>query len=202
MPEPAKQVSVIPLESRQEPPKSRTLPALVITACVVAIMAGAVWVYMQSVDPSPPRPGLPPTISHDPYRNPPVDRKSATSRLQQLADALLAYREGPLGGGVRWPGTLDELKFAGLLPEDFKFEGELSRAPLIYQPDMPMRHDPERWVMVQDAEIGWVRSRHQYRASRGMVCAAVILGDGTVKLIEGDELQLYGGLHVPVEEAR
>lgn len=202
MAEPAKQVSVIPLESRQPPPRSRTLPALLITALVAAATAGVVWAYVLSMDTPAQRVSEHPPRFEDPYSNPPTDRGTAQGRLQQLAEALLAYREGPMGGGVRWPATLDELKYAGLLPEDFRFDGELSGLPLVYQPDMPLRHDPERWVMVQDAEVGWVRSRNQYRPSRGMVCAAVILGDGTVKLLEGDELQLYGGLHIPVEEAR
>ncbi|MCC7509929.1 MAG: hypothetical protein IT464_11255 [Planctomycetes bacterium] len=198
---PAKQVSEVPLEAKQ-PRRSSNLVLVFIMACLVTVVVGLVWVFVL------PGPGTQPTreFAHeypaDPWQNPPTDRNAAIARLQTLADALLAYREGPMGGGVRWPATLDELKFAGLLPEDFALAGLLSGRPLAYQPLMPMGHDPERWVMVADVETGWVRSRISRRASKGLVCAAVILGDGSVRMIEGEDANLYGGLNQTAEALR
>ncbi|MBK8206895.1 MAG: hypothetical protein IPK87_08925 [Planctomycetes bacterium] len=198
---PAKQVSDVPLEAKQ-PPRGNNLVFVFILACLVAVVSGLVWVFVLPGQSNKPEREFAHEYPVDPWQNPPTDRNAAIAHLQTLADALLAYREGPMGGGVRWPATLDELKYAGLLPEDFALVGQLSGRPLAYQPTMPMGHDPERWVMVHDVETGWVRSRVNYRATKGLVCAAVILGDGTVRIIEGEDTNLYGGLNQTSEALR
>jgi hypothetical protein len=67
---------------------------------------------------------------------------------------------------------------------------------------MPIGHDPERWVMCYDVEIGWHRRAATGYSVNGPIAAAVILGDGTVKLIEGDDLEKYGGLNFQVDATR
>lgn len=198
---PAQQVSEVPLEAKQ-PRRSNNLVFVFILACLVAVVSGLVWVFVLPAQGNKPEREFSHEYPADPWQNPATDRNAALSHLQTLADAMLAYREGPMGGGVRWPATLDELKYAGLLPEDFALAGLLSGRPLAYQPTMPVGHDPERWVMVHDVETGWVRSRVNRRPSKGVVCAAVILGDGTVRVIEGEDTNLYGGLNQTTEALR
>jgi len=134
------------------------------------------------------------------YSNP--HRTQAIQNLEILAAALLQYREGPMGGGLRWPQDLDELKMLGLLDDDYEFTGILSGAALVYQPEMPPSYAPERWALVHDVEVGWIYPRIGGRPVRGAVSAAVILGDGTVELVEGDDIQLYGGLRGSIGASR
>ncbi len=198
---PAKQVSEVALEAKQ-PTRGNNLVLVFILACLVVAVCGLVWMFVLPGQDAKPGREFAHEFPADPWQNPPTDRNAAVAHLQTLADAMLAYREGPMGGGVRWPATLDELKYAGLLPEDFALAGLLSGQSLAYQPMMPMGHDPERWVMVHDVEIGWVRSRVSRRAFKGMVCAAVILGDGSVRIIEGEDTNLYGGMNQTSEALR
>jgi hypothetical protein len=67
---------------------------------------------------------------------------------------------------------------------------------------MPIGHDPERWVLCHDIEIGQRRNAQTGFSRRGPRAAAVILFDGTVRLIEGDALETFGGLNVTIGAGR
>ena len=103
-----------------------------------------------------------------------------------------------MGDGLRWPASVDELRNAGMLDADYDATGMLSGREIVYQPEKPIRLDPERWVMCYDVEIGWMRSPNGFRV-KGPRAAVVILGDGTVKLLKDDELENYAGLNLQVD---
>jgi hypothetical protein len=121
-------------------------------------------------------------------------------QMQALADALLRYREQE-GGGVRWPTELAELTYAGILPAEHDFRGAITGQPITYQPDPAPGVDPARWVMCADVQQGWTRSRNTGRRVKTLLVAAVVLGDGTARLISADEAQQYVGLPI-FEETR
>lgn len=205
-PEP-KPVSEVPLVSSQPAPRSgNNLLLLFMLGCLVAVAGGATWIWLDSNRPKHdphvtqwPREGHPGEFDFGEAHG---DYKAAQARMQKLADALLAYREGPMGGGVRWPSSFEELQMAGLVEQDFDFTGLLSGKPIAFQPEMPIGHDPERWVLCHDIEIGWRRQQGTGYAMKGPRAAVVMLADGTVKLLEGDELELYGGLNQQVGAGR
>lgn len=200
-PEP-KPVSEVPLVSNQPAPRrGNNLLLLFMLGCLATLIGGGVWFWLKSSRPQPA-----PHVTQWPRNNPhgefPYgedggDYEGALARMQKLADALNSYREDPtMGGGVRWPSSLEELPMAGLLEQDFEFTGLLSGKPIVYQPEMPIGHDPARWVLCHDLEIGWRRQQGTGYAVNGPRAAAVVLADGSVKLLEGDELEMYGGLNL------
>jgi hypothetical protein len=202
-----KPVSPVPLVSNQPlPRRGNNLLLLFILACLVAVVGGGVWIWLDASrpehDPHVTRWGREYSPDDFPYGDDKGDYQAAKAHMQKLADALNAYREGPIGGGVRWPSQLDELQMAGLLEPEFEFGGLLSGKPIAYQPEMPIGHDPERWVLCHDIEIGWRRQQATGYAMKGPRAAVVMLADGTVKLLEGDELELYGGLNLQVGAGR
>ncbi|MCA8915203.1 MAG: hypothetical protein KDB90_07315 [Planctomycetes bacterium] len=207
MTEPApKPVSEVPLVSAPQPRRGNNLVLLFMLGCLMALVTGGVlyWIDATRVPPDPhvtqwPR-DIPPDNFHMP--RPKGDYDAAVAHMRTLADAMNEYHDGSLGGGVRWPAALDELQMAGLLPADFDLRGALSGEPIVYQPQMPIGHDPERWVMCYDVEIGWHRQATTGYAINGPIAAAVILADGSVKLIEGDDLEKYGGLNFQVGATR
>jgi hypothetical protein len=130
-------------------------------------------------------------------------QQDALARLEELAHALRRYRDGPLGGGLRWPMALDELNFAGLTGPEVTFTGVLSGRPLLWQPEAPPGHDPARWVMCADVEVGWVHGGYRgFRAAQGIRGAAVILGDGNVRWLEAGEFSMYGGISTGMDVPR
>lgn len=123
------------------------------------------------------------------------------AQMRQLADALLRYREAE-GGGVRWPTELAELTYAGILPHDHDFAGAITGQPIVFQPEVAAGVDPARWIMCADVQYGWTRARNSGRRVRALIVAAVVLGDGTARLLVADEAQQYVGLPLQVEETR
>lgn len=110
-------------------------------------------------------------------------------RMEKIAEALRNYRE-QFGDGVRNPLNLEDLKLVQLLPPDFEFTGLLSRRPLHYAPDVPANFDPTRWAICCDVEP----PQRMHRGPRVPLAAVVILGDGSVRVLQGEELQKVGGI--------
>jgi hypothetical protein len=195
--EPHKQVSEVALTSSMPQRRGNNLLLLFILGCTMAVVTGLTLYWLDAGKPAPDN-----HVTRWPAETPPDpcgarqgDYEEAVAHMRELAAALLQYREGSMGGGVRWPGGLDELQMAGMLEADWDFSGVLSGQPIVYQPEMPIGHDPERWVMCHDIELGRRRTQTGF-AFMGPRAAAVILGDGSVKLIEGDDLLTYGGLNL------
>lgn len=117
---------------------------------------------------------------------------TARRRMEALAVALRRYRV-EVGDNVRWPVELEDLKHLGLIAEDFSYMGELSRRPLTWSPDFPAGHDPSRWAICCDVQMG-----RRYDRRRGMarapIAAVVITGDGEVRVLETEDLDSVGGL--------
>ncbi|MCB9895472.1 MAG: hypothetical protein H6839_13575 [Planctomycetes bacterium] len=202
-----KPVSEVPLLSAQPAPRrGNNLLLLFMLACLTALVTGGVlyWIGINRVPPDPHVTQWPQDIPPDNFHMPrsKSDYDAALAHMQVLADAMVEYHDGSSGGGVRWPSALDELQMSGLLAQDYDLRGLLSGEPIVYQPQMPIGHDPERWVMCYDVEIGWHRQPTTGYAINGPIAAAVILGDGTVKLIEGEDLEKYGGLNFQVGATR
>ncbi|MBZ0135526.1 MAG: hypothetical protein K8I27_04015 [Planctomycetes bacterium] len=204
MTEPETQVSEVPLETAQAKPRGNNILLLVLLFSMVGSAAGVAiwWMERNSGQPDPHTTYWPDSHDDDYYHVDQGDYDGGQAHMRKLADALLAYRQGPEGGGVRWPNELSELRLFGLLEPDFDMTGRLSGEPVVYQPEMPINHDPSRWVLCHDIEIGWRRVANTGLSSKGPRAAVVILGDGTVKLLQGDELEYYGGLNLQVESAR
>jgi hypothetical protein len=141
----------------------------------------------------------------DPLRDPQFDRGGdyqpedptelrgtmlvAKQRMDKLAESMRNYRE-QFGDGVRWPMTLEDLKFVQLLPQEYELNGVLSRRPLTYAPEVPAGFDPTRWAICCDVEP----AQRSYRGARAPGAAVVILGDGSVRVLQGDELTKIGGI--------
>jgi hypothetical protein len=202
--EPAKQVSEVPIQAAAPPARGGNILLLVALFSLSGVAAGGAWWWMQSRSAEPDRhvTQWPRHEDHPFYHADDTDYEAATGHLRVLADALLAYREGPEGGGVRWPSDLQELHMLGLLDPDYDLTGRLSGAPIEYHPDMPIGYDPARWALCHDVEIGWRRVAGSGYAARGPRAAAVILADGTVKLLGQDELDLYGGLNLRMDATK
>jgi len=128
-----------------------------------------------------------------PRGNSPLNAGEAEKHLQVLADAMRRYRQD-FGDGVRWPMTLEDLKYVDLLPGDYQFRGLLSQRPLSYPPDVPAGHDPARWAICCDVKTENRRGRNGYDVIRVPVGAVVSLGDGTVRVLEERDLTAVGGL--------
>lgn len=136
-----------------------------------------------------------------PVRDGPLDAGQAEKHLQVLADAMRRYRD-EFGDGVRWPMTLEDLKYVDLLPRDYQFRGLLSQRPLHYAPDVPAGHDPARWAICCDVKTENRRGRNGYDVIRVPVGAVVILGDGTVRVLQERDLTAVGGLQFDQGAAR
>lgn len=203
MTEPHKQVSEMPLISAAPQRRGSNLLLLFLLACLMAVVTGGTlyWLDARQPERDPHITQWPREFDHDMDPERKGNHDGALKRMQKLADALLEFRDGP-GGRVRWPDDLSTLIDAGLLEPDFDFRGELSGQPVVFQPEMPLGHDPERWVLCHDVEIGRRRNIQNGYVSIGPRAAAVILADGTVKLIEGDDLETYGGLNLAVNAGR
>lgn len=205
MTEPEQQVSDVPLESKAPQLRGGNLVYLVILLFTAScIGAGAIWWIEKNKQESDPHTTTWPNPHDDEYyRVDKGDYDAALAQMQKLADAMNNYRQDPAGGGgVRWPNELGELQMLGMLEPDFDMVGTLSGEPIVYQPDMPINHDPSRWVLCHDIEIGWRMVGNTGYRNKGPRAAAVILGDGTVKLLEREELEHYGGLNLQVESTR
>lgn len=192
---PHKQVSEAALTSSAPPRRGNNLLMLFILGCLVAVVTGITLYWLDASKPGPEThvTQWPRDIPPDPNGNTPGDYEAALAHMHELATALLAYREGSMGGGVRWPGAMDELQMAGLLEPRWNYTGVLSGRPIVYQPEMPIGHDPERWVICHDIELSRRRTQTGYSVLTPSA-AVVILADGSVKLIEGEDLLTYGGL--------
>jgi hypothetical protein len=201
--QPHKQVSEVPLTAAAPVRRGSNLLMLFILGCLMAVVTGITlyWLDANKPDPDPHVTQWPREIPPDTDHRTQGDYDAALAHMQQLANALLQYRDGPNGGGVRWPDDFPVLQDAGMLDANWNFNGVLSGQRIAYQPEMPIGHDPERWVMCHDVEMGRYRTNAGY-AAMGPRAAAVILADGTVKLIEGDELETYGGLNLAVSAGR
>jgi len=199
-----KQVSSVPLVTSQPLPRGRNnLLLLFLLGCTIALAGGGTWYWLRQSSPSPDNhvTQWPREVPPDPFRAPEAEYEAALAHMSRVAEALIRYRE-TAGGGVRWPQTLEELQYFELLPPDFDFSGRLSGMPLVYQPDMPLNFDPGRYVLCHDIEIGQRRNPQTGYTRRGPRAAAAILADGTVKLIEGDDLEVYAGLNVTLGAGR
>lgn len=179
-------------------PDRRNLRAAVYTLLLVGACALTVWVWLRDVQPHSARRER---ERHHEDDTPPVPRGESEAHLRQVAQALLAYRD-QLGGGVRWPHSLQELEDMQLLPEGCELTGVISRRPLGYHADMPAGHDPGRWVLCVDAEVGWRRVRGSPYPVRGVRTAVVILGDGTVTTLGEDDIDRYGPSGFGLPDAR
>lgn len=205
MTEPEKQVSEVPLEPEAPRARGNSLVYVVIFLFTAScIGAGAIWWIEKNKREVEHHTTAWPNYHDDDYYE--VDRgdyDAAVAHMQKLADAMNDYRQDPAGGGgVRWPNDFSELQMLGMLEPDFSLVGKLSGEAIVYQPDMPINHDPSRWVLCHDVEVGWRAAGTTGYRSRGPRAAAVILGDGTVKLLQNEELEQYGGLNLMMDSAR
>lgn len=179
-------------------PRSHNIALLFALTCMIAGVLTIVWLFVLPQTRVPDRDHVtqwPQGFEVEDWQQHTADYDAALAKMRELAHALLAYRDSQ-GGGVRWPMALEELQYAGLLPPEFEFTGELSSHDLVYQPEMPPTHDPARWALVHDAELGWLRSQYRPRPYRGVRAVAAIMADGEVKLIDGEEVDMYGGLNL------
>ena len=203
-PGPDKQVSEVELVSSQPPPRrGNNLLMLFILGCLIAVVTGGTMLWMESHKTKvrehetqwPHGPQL------DYGQRGKVDYEEALAHMEILAIALRKYHDGPMGDGIRWPASIQELQAADLLDPEFDTTGVLSGREIVLQAQPPLRHDPERWVMCHDVEIGWMQSPTGFRV-KGPKAAVVILADGNVALLKGDELETYGGLNLLYDAAR
>lgn len=179
-------------------PDRRNLRAAVYTVLLAGACALGVWVWLRDAKPFSARHER--ETRHE-DAEPPVPRAESQAHLRVVAQALAAYRD-QFGGGVRWPGSLQELADMQLLPEGCELKGLISRRPLCYHADMPAGHDPGRWVLCADAEIGWRRVRGNPYPVRGVRTAVVILGDGTVATLGEEDIDRYGPSGFGLPDAR
>jgi hypothetical protein len=193
----------VPLIAAAPAHRGNNLILLFILGCLVAVVTGLTlyWLDASKPEPDPHVTQWPRDIEPDPNRTPEGDYDEAVAHMQQLATALCQYRDGPDGGGIRWPDNFEVLQMAGMLEAGWNFNGVLSGQPIVYQPEMPIGHDPERWVMCHDVELARRRTNSGF-TTLAPRAAAVILADGTVKLIEGEDLEIYGGLNLAVSAGR
>lgn len=196
-----KQVSDVPLISHAPRKKG---PNNVLTLFILFLMIGGVTAgTLILLDPWAREPDThvtqwPEYGEHNPFEGSSDDYDAAVEHMRELADALMRYRED-FGGNLNWPANLDELAYTGLIDEGYDRTGVLSRKPIVYNAEMPMGRDPARWVIAHDTEIGWQRRQNSRYAVRGPRASVVILGDGSVKLLEGPEIERYGGLNVDLD---
>lgn len=188
-----------PPSKPQQAARSSSFLALFALATFLALGAAtASWIIhdLRAPRPQPPHPD----IHEEGVSLRSADKEESLARMQALADALLAYRER-LGGGLRWPSSLDELKLTGFLPEEFDLRGPISRALLAYQPDMPPSYDPGLWVLVHDRLEGRAvgRGRAVHKATLG---AVVMFADGSVRFLDEKEVTQYGGLSPSSQPSR
>lgn len=122
---------------------------------------------------------------------------AALAQMESIAEGLRRYRT-EFGDGVRWPMALDDLKQVQVLAADFGLTGALSGRPVRYAPDIPAGVDSARWAICSDVRWGnqsMPSDRGRYRPSvYAPVLAAVILGDGRVRLLAANEMDGVGGL--------
>lgn len=177
----------------QTRPSGRGWVNLVILALLLGVAGGlwAVW-WLPSHDSAYPQGGPPPEYQYDPAE-PRGALLAAKLHMEKLADALLQYRR-QFGDDVRWPATLEDLKYVGLLDAEFSLEGGLNRQPLAYAPDLPAGMDPARWAICSDVLVTRRPNRAGYGYVRAPEAAVVILGDGRVRVLQGDEIEKIGGL--------
>lgn len=201
MTEPHKQVSEVPLTVAQQKRGGNLLTFLILCVLIASVSVGTYfWLDPFKRADNFHHTQWPNGMPEDHYQ-PDPGHSEAVARMQVLADALLQYRDGPLGSGMRWPMSLDELTTVGLLEPGTELNGLLSKQPLVFQPDAPIGQDPARWVICHDVELGWQRTRTGLRV-RAPVAAVVILGDGSVKLLDAEEIDLYAGLNSAHEAPR
>lgn len=196
----AKQVSKEPVVSNAPRQSGGNLLTLVILFSMIGAVTTATLILLDPFAESPDShvTQWPEYRHHEDFQRNASNCDEAVANMTILSEALVAYRED-FGGNLNWPANLDELEYAGLLREDFRRSGVLSDKPIVYNPEMPMGHDPSRWVIAHDTEIGWQRRMNSRYATKSPRASVVILGDGTVKLLKGDELTNYGGLNVDMD---
>jgi hypothetical protein len=177
-------------------PSGTWISLLVLAVLIAGVLVAVYYMLPQRTEPDMRHHTRWPIEQQDgphPYEHRRPDFAAAERHLSVLAEALLKYRDDH-GGGLRWPWQLDELRELEFLQPDFELIGKLSGRELVYQPDMPPGQPPESWVMVHDIQMGWVYPQEGGRPHQGIVAAAVILGDGTVKTLGEDDLNQYAGL--------
>lgn len=172
---------------------------LIIAALVLGagIGGGAIW-WMEARGAR----SQPPAAKPQPEFEDELARSTGAARahMETIAEAMRRYR-AEFGDNVRWPMMLDDLKQLRLLDSDFDFEGPLSRKPVRYSPDLPAGHDPARWAICCDVQMGW---RHERRRGtvRAPISAVVIMGDGDVRTLGPDDIDTVGGLVLDLAAAR
>lgn len=183
--------SVDPL-SRDVQPMSRRTLVLALAMALLATGAGvAVWRLGSTSEEKP----LANVTLEDPVKKREETRlklqDQSLNYMRKVAQALLDYRDR-VGGGLRWPDQLEELRVYGMLPQDFNFVGPLGGDVIIYQPDMPLEQRPEGWVMAADIQL---EERWGVR-DRGPRIAAVtvIFGDGRTRTLDPAEFNQFAGM--------
>ncbi|KAA0208646.1 hypothetical protein EDM80_15350 [bacterium] len=187
-------------EPPASPQASRSSSFLALFALAAFLAMGAATAAWIIHDLREPRPSHPPHFHEEGSELRLADKEESLARVQALADALLAYRER-LGGGLRWPSSLEELKQTGFLPDDFDLRGPISQAPLAYQPDMPPSYDPGLWVLVHDRLEGRAAGRGRL-VQKATLGAVVMFADGSVRFLDEKEVTQYGGLSPSSQPSR
>lgn len=176
-----------------EKPSNQVWVNLVILSLLVGVAIGLwfVWWYPSGDSAYPPGG---PVDAHDQGPDYPVGKVAASrQRMLVVADAMLKYRD-EYGDTVRWPMALEDLRHVGLISPEADLIGALSDQPLVYAPDMPAGMDPARWAVCSDVLVTRRRNRAGYGYIMSPETAVVMLADGTVRVLQGDEIEKVGGL--------
>lgn len=182
-----------PSETDRQAPRPRgQLWTNLVILCLLLGVAGGLYLVWWTPEREP---GARPGGEYENYdpNEPRGNLLVSKQRMEVLAESMRRYRD-EFGDSVRWPMSLEDLKFTQLLPADFEFKGVLSRKPLHYAPEVPAGFDASRWAICCDVEMAWRSNPAGYGSVRAPVAAVVILGDGTVRVLQGDEVQKIGGL--------
>lgn len=187
------------MDPQPRSPSRRAWWPLILAALVLGagIGGGAIW-WIEAQD----QRGLPPRDYQQPDAEGELARgtEAAQAHMETIAEAMRRYR-AEFGDNVRWPVILDDLKQLRLLEPDFNFIGLLSRRPVAYSPDLPLGHDPARWAICCDVQVGW-RYERRRGSVRAPVGAVVIMGDGQVRTLGPEDLDSVGGLVFDLAAAR
>ncbi|MHC4840007.1 MAG: hypothetical protein ACYTDT_03460 [Planctomycetota bacterium] len=166
--------------------------SIVWLAASIVVVFGCVAIVLSfgnpfRVDPNPPHPEPP-----QPPRPPYLIHGKSLKKMEKIATALRTYRNDQ-GGGARFPMTLEELSMLQILPHDFDYSGPITGQQMPYDPMIPPTEDPSTWVICLDAQVNSGYNNYG-REVKEVEVAAVILGDGTAKILTEQELKGYGGL--------
>jgi hypothetical protein len=179
-----------------KPNSGARLAVLVLLLFLTAGAACAAWVIHQFASHKPaPMPLTDFQSGDEPIL--PAEKEAALKQMGELAAALMLFRDR-MGGGMRFPDRLQDLREVELVRNDFSFIGSVSRRDIVYRPEIPPDQDPAYWVLAHDRLFGRRPNARGYGYSQGMLGAAVIFGDGKVRWLDEKEVLQFGGLSEPV----